>query len=95
MYQNATKSFHQGDARFSDTAGMQCMCNALLSICYSTVKNAWYWAYWDLDYILTHENHLYVNLNHGSDFLDVDELPMNIMLEGECVEISMLSREKC
>ena len=31
-------SFHQGDPKFGDSAGSQCMCNALWSICYSAKK---------------------------------------------------------
>ena len=31
-------SFHQGDARFGTTAGIQCACNSLFALCFSQVK---------------------------------------------------------
>ena len=32
-------SYHQGDSRFGNTAGSQCMCNAFWAICYSKIKS--------------------------------------------------------
>ena len=31
-------SFHQGHLKFGHTAGMQCACNSLFALCWSTVK---------------------------------------------------------
>ena len=35
-------SFHQGDQRFGQTAGTQCMCNTLYSVGYSIIKKVRY-----------------------------------------------------
>ena len=31
-------SFHQGDPKFGQTAGIQCACNSLFSLCWSSIK---------------------------------------------------------
>ena len=41
-------SFHQGHVKFVETAGIQCACNALFALCWSTVKRVtmekqWIW----------------------------------------------------
>ena len=48
-------SFHQGDQRFGQTAGMQCMCNALYSVGYLIIRKVRYSSTWDMDYILKQE----------------------------------------
>ena len=45
-------SFHQCPLKFGITAGIQCVCNALFSLCWSTVKHVTAWKTWDMDYIL-------------------------------------------
>ena len=45
-------SFHKGDQRFGQTAGTKCMCNALYSVGYSTIKKVRYWSTWDMDYTI-------------------------------------------
>ena len=47
-------SFHQAHVKFGETAGIQCSCNALYSICFSIVKKVSLWKAFDLDYILDH-----------------------------------------
>ena len=42
-------SFHQGYQRFGQTAGTQCMWNALYSVSYSIIKKVRYWSTWDID----------------------------------------------
>ena len=56
-------SFHQGNLMFGVSAGMQCTCNALWSICWSKLKNMCYWQPCDLDYILIKGDELFKNLN--------------------------------
>ena len=48
-------SFHQGDQRFGQTSGIQCMCNALHSVDYLIIKKVRYSSTWDMDYILYQE----------------------------------------
>ena len=45
-------SFHQGNPMFSESAGTQCACNALFSICWAKIISTGYWKSCDLDYIL-------------------------------------------
>ena len=45
-------SFNQGHPKFGATAGIQCACNALYTICFSTIKNVSIWKTFDIDYIL-------------------------------------------
>ena len=56
-------SFHQGHAKFGDTAGTQCACNALFAICFSVVKRTTLWKSWDLDYILEQGDELFKKVN--------------------------------
>ena len=55
-------SFHQGDQRFGQTSGTQCMCIALYSVGYSIIKKVCYWSTWDMDNILTAGNSLHSSL---------------------------------
>lgn len=45
-------SFNQGDARFGETAGRQCVCNSLVASVWSHLRNISFWNPWDLDTIL-------------------------------------------
>jgi hypothetical protein len=45
-------SFHQGNDQFGETAGRQCVCNALFSIYWSNVVSVPYWNKIDLNQIL-------------------------------------------
>ena len=74
-------SFNQGDQRFGQTAGTQCMCNALYSVGYSIIKKVHYWSTWDMGYILTAGNSLYSSLRFRSQLLSVDELPHSIRID--------------
>ena len=68
-----TGSYHQGNSRFGDTAGSQCLCNALYAIGYS-VKRVGLWSKSDLDHILTFGNQLRQTIN-VDNFLSTDHLP--------------------
>lgn len=80
-------SFHQGDSRFGESAGSQCMCNALWAICYSSIASVRYWTEWDLDRILTLGNDLYVSLGYTSQYLALDDLPNSIATENGNIQI--------
>ena len=43
-----TRSNHQGDFRFEQSTGIQCICNALFSSWYSVVRKVQYWMKSDL-----------------------------------------------
>ena len=60
---------------FGATAGIQCSCNALYAICWTTIKQIGYWNMCDLDYILINKgDELFKQLNLMR-YLDVDGLP--------------------
>lgn len=45
--------FHEGNVElFGETAGRQCACNALFSLCWAFVKKISLWKFFDLDNIL-------------------------------------------
>ena len=52
MLSSIQGSFHQGNSKFGETAGMQCSCSSILSICYSKFRKISLWKYHDLDFIL-------------------------------------------
>ena len=86
-------SFNQGDQRFGQTAGTQCMCNALYSVGYSIIKKVCYWSTWDTDYVLTVGNSLYSSLGFRSQLLSVDDLPDSICIENIVISITKINLE--
>ena len=55
-------SFNQGSPHFNESAGKQCVCNTLWSICFSNIKALHNWSQWDLDRVLTLGKELYEKL---------------------------------
>ena len=47
-------TFHHGDQRFGETAGLQCACNSLYALCWSEIRQVNIWKPGDLDRILFH-----------------------------------------
>ena len=83
-------SFHQGDKRFQNTAGMQCTCCSLFSIVFSTsVKSPGHWKADDLDYIIENGDLVYKSLNTES-YLMLTELPNNLCLLGSTLTVNYL-----
>ena len=74
-------SYHQADSRFGRSAGTQCMCNALFSLCYSVTRKACHWASRDLDYVLNMGDALYKDIGLYGVALEFEELPNTIMIE--------------
>ena len=79
-------SFNQNDPRFGDSAGIQCACNTLTSICWSVNRRVKIWKSFDLDYILIKGNEIFeaVNLNRSLYF---DELPKEFKLAGTDITV--------
>ena len=79
-------SFNQNDTRFGDSAGIQCACNTLTSVCWSVIRRVNIWKTIDLDFVLTKGNELFefVNLKRSLFF---EELPKKFRLAGTEVEI--------
>ena len=74
-------SFSQNDPRFGDSAGMQCACNTLASLCWSVNRKVNIWKTLDLDFVLTKGNEIFefVNLKRSLYF---DELPKDFQYAG-------------
>ena len=86
-------SFYQGDQRFGQMAGTQCMCNALYSVGYSIIKKVRHWTTWDMDYIIITGNSLYSTLGFRSRLLSADELPDSISIKNILISISKTNLE--
>ena len=86
-------SFQQGDQRFGQTAGTQCIYNALYSVSYSIIKNVCHLTTLDMDYILITGNILYSTLGFRSQLLSVDELLGSIPIEKILISITKTNLE--
>ena len=80
-------SFHQGNSQlFGETADIQCACNALHALCWTQIKQIFYWVRGDLDHILVEEDNLYKNL-HTSDMRPVDQLPAFVKMYNHDIHV--------
>ena len=82
-------TFHQGHSKFGNTAGIQCLCNALYAVCFSVVKKVSIWKPFDLDYILENGDETFKRLGISRS-LFMSELPRNVLIENYNIEIEML-----
>ena len=73
-------SFHQGNLIFGYTAGTQCACNALISICWGKIKSPGCWKSHDLDHVLIKGDKLYKNINLMR-YLGPTDLPSTLWVE--------------
>ena len=86
-------SFNQGDTeRFGETAGIQCSCNALLAICWASIKRVSVWKTYDLDNILNLGNALYKNIGMNRS-LALVELPDNVEIYEHQIQVFKLKNE--
>ena len=85
-------SFHQGHPKFGETAGIQCACNSLFSLCWSVVKRVTLWSMWDMDHILENGDILYKSLNTHTA-LNIDELPEYVNVENSSLRVTLLSQK--
>ena len=89
-------SYNQQHESFSATAGMQCTCISLFSLCWSVISKVSIWQSHSFDYILT----IYVyNLDYictggkiykdlgASKYFNVDDLPVKIYLLGQSSDV--------
>ncbi len=78
----AQGSFHQGNRRFGDNSGKQCVANCLASMMYSKKKNVRNWKCSDMDSILITGNELYGFLQDSTtinnNYLLIQELPTEL-----------------
>ena len=85
-------SFHQGHPKFGHTAGIQCACNSFYALCWSTIKRVSVWTTSDLDYVLENGDSLFKSINTNMA-LNVDELPVNVNIEGHSLDVILLENE--
>ena len=69
-------SFHQGDSKFGLTAGIQCACNSLYALCWSTIKRVFRFS-------------LFKSINTNMA-LNVNELPVNVNIKGRSLDVILL-----
>ena len=90
IIRSAQGSFNQGSiALFGGTAGSQFVCNALFSICWSVVRDVYFWKSVNLDCILVEGDKLYKVLGFQG-YLNVEELPSQVKIFECAVNIVIL-----
>ena len=89
---NVKASCHQGHIKFGHSAGMQCACNSLFAICFTTVKPVALWTTINLDFILDNGDQIYKELNVTGP-LSSQELPTTLHSGHSPVKIKMLHNE--
>ena len=62
---NIQGTLHQGNAKFGESAGKQCACIALYSVCFSTLKNVSRWTLNNLDSIVEQGGILFKRLGEN------------------------------
>ena len=83
---------HQGDLRYGATAGIQCSCMSLMSVCWSTFISVTMWDGTDLDMILENGDRLFKSLNQYR-LLGVDDLPRSVDIYSHSVDIFLLDNK--
>ena len=73
-------------------AGIQCACNSLYALCWSTIKRISVWTTSDLYYVLENGDSLFKSINTNMA-LNVDELPVNVNIEGHSLDVILLENE--
>ena len=80
IMKSVTGTCHQGDiAKFSETAGRQCLCNAMYAIAWSIVKRIGLWTNIDLDHILNEGDQIY-KLKNTFNYLTTEDLPESVKI---------------
>ena len=83
---------HQGNFKFGESAGKQCTSNAYISFILSVIKNINLWKSLYLDDILKQGDRIFKWVG-VSQLLVMDELPLEIIIEGHSVSMKMLAHE--
>ena len=85
-------SFNKGDSRFGQTSGLQCACNSLISVCWSSIKRVSVWKSWDLDHILNAGDLMFEKLGLLRS-LSLEELPNEVHMYGQKLQVTRLKTE--
>ena len=81
-------SHHQGDTRYGITRGLQCLCIALMPICWTLFKRVILWDSFELDSILENGDQLFKDINLLR-YLSVDDLPRHFILKDTILKSSI------
>ena len=71
---------------------IQCTCNPLFAIAWSTVRKVTLWKGLDLDNVLNNGDQLFKSLNKQT-VLSADELPNKIDIHGQCLNVRKLCNQ--
>ena len=85
-------SSHQGDLKYGRTAGTQCVCYSLASLCYSKIILPRYWTTKDIDSVLTFGNSEYSRLGFVNEYLSFDDIPATFNLGEHVMELNKSER---
>ena len=85
-------TFNQADTKFGVTAGVQCMCNALFSLCWANIKKVSIWKTFDLDNVLNRGDQLYKTFNI-TEFLSIPDLPNEFVIEEHTFQVNLIYNE--
>ena len=77
---------------FGYSAGKQCSCITLTSVCWTTVRKITLWKDFDLDFILHKGDKVYKDVNINR-YLNVDELPTKIVIDNSHFDIFVIRAE--
>ena len=91
ILKSVSGTFHQGNiAKFDQTAGRQCLCNALYAIAWSVVKRTGLWNKNDLDHMLTEGDLIYKGMN-TTNYLTTEDLPESVLINESELTIAKLA----
>ena len=83
-------SFLQGNSQlFSESAGIQCACNALYALCWTQIKQTFHWVRRDLGHILAEGDNSYKSLR-TSGTLSIDQLPAFVKMYNHDITVLYL-----
>ena len=85
-------SSHQGNSKYGRTAGTQCVCNSLASLCYSKIILPRYWTTNDIDSVLTFGNSEYSRLGYVHEYLSFDDIPATFYMGEHVMELNKSER---
>ena len=90
LQKSIQRTIHQAHPKFGETSGIQCACNSLFAICWSSIKRVSIWKPLDLDYVLEHGDALFKD-NNILRPLSVEELPETVLINGHVLKVEMLA----
>ena len=80
-------SFHQGDFRFGQNSGKQCVANCLSAVAYSKLKDIDKWIESYLDSVLIEGNDIYTRIHGDHDLLMMEDVPNDIKVSKKTMQI--------